>query len=416
MVNCEVRRMLKSVTVSVYCLSTLFILFFSIHAIEKWPGLWAPATISLACLLPAFLVISGNGSRLIREKWPVEIKFVLVIVVLGVLNVCFSEARGTSLKGMGLFLMSGPMIFATTFFLFSSRPAQKAFILMSTISFIALVLYGVFEFVRSLGVPENSILLFSSNPIPAGSLLILLSSGPLILLFHVQSCREKKVLWTCLLIGAVLVLLIGKRGPILALLVMLFVWGAMRSRGILVLSLIGLVLLSIGFQFRDQIPSRVYSQSLQAQTALVRLEFYRVAWQVVSDKPLFGIGFNAPMTRYISPDYDSKWYPPDAAISFPQMAAGIYTFDNMLLCLMGEAGGMFAVAYIGLLVFLFKKILRAMGMDLETKAQATMLLIVLAGFGVESLTFDSLRYPDLNWEFHSLLGLMAAYCKTTLKV
>ena len=38
---------------------------------------------------------------------------------------------------------------------------------------------------------------------------------------------------------------------------------------------------------------------------------------------------------------------------------------------------------------------------------ASLLLIVVAGFIVHSMTFDSLKYPHLNWLFHSFLGLMA---------
>ena len=35
-----------------------------------------------------------------------------------------------------------------------------------------------------------------------------------------------------------------------------------------------------------------------------------------------------------------------------------------------------------------------------------LLLIVLLGFLAHSMTFDSLKYPHLNWVFHSFLGLL----------
>ena len=69
---------------------------------------------------------------------------------------------------------------------------------------------------------EEKILLFSSNPIPAGPLLIPLSTGPLVLLSRAKSRWEYWPLIIGLTLGALVIILLGKRGPILAILVMTF--------------------------------------------------------------------------------------------------------------------------------------------------------------------------------------------------
>jgi hypothetical protein len=36
-------------------------------------------------------------------------------------------------------------------------------------------------------------------------------------------------------------------------------------------------------------------------------------------------------------------------------------------------------------------------------------LLVLLGFAIHSLSYDSLLFPSVNWLFHVQLGLMAGY-------
>ena len=126
----------KNFTISVYFLSTLFMVFFSVHAVQKWPSLWAQGAISLACILPAIMVLFKVAPDLIRnEKWPIENKLVLIIVVLGIINICFSENQFASLKGMGLFLMSGMLAFSVSYSLFNSKQAQKRFFYLCSFAF-----------------------------------------------------------------------------------------------------------------------------------------------------------------------------------------------------------------------------------------------------------------------------------------
>ena len=289
MVKIEVSKLKENPSFLAYCFFTLFMIYFSTSAIQTWPNLWAQVTISLACILPVILAIIKNFSNIIqRKKLPVEIKFVLIIIVMGILNIYFSEDRQASFKGMGLFLMSGIMVFSFTFFIFRSEPKQMIFLYLCTICFFTLIVFGIFEFAQQINYPGKRILLFSSNPIPAGSLLILLSSGPIMLFAQTKPRWEKNAFLICLIMAVLIIILIGQRGPILAILIMASIWAAQRIKRFGIFTLIILILLGVGYQFRDQIPIQYKNQLFKTETVLVRLEFYNVAWQVIKDKPFFG--------------------------------------------------------------------------------------------------------------------------------
>jgi len=407
-INSKITLLNKNFPIFIYFLSTLFMVFFSVHAVQKWPSLWAQGAISLACIFPVIVVLFKIGPGLIiNKKWPVEIKFVLIIIILGLLNICFSENQLASFKGMGLFLMSGVLVFSVSYFLFNSKQAQTGFFYLCSFCFVVLVVFGSLEFAQKINSSEGRILLFSSNPIPAGSLLILLSIGPLILAAQAEN-RWQKFSWgSCLLAGIILIILIGQRGPILALIVMTFI-GVMKCRkGTWVLMLVALASVGFGYQFKDGVPLRFKKQLLNQETVLVRMEYYSIVLDVVREKPIFGLGFNSSLSRFIPYDYESENYSRHSRNSFYRMTKGFQVFDNMLLSFLGEMGCLFTLAYIGLLVYLLKNIYWGGKANFNSQLHVSLLLIVMSGFLVHSMTFDSLKYPHLNWIFHSLLGLMA---------
>lgn len=394
--------------VLVYFFSTLFMVFFSVYAVQKWPSLWAQGAISLACILPAIVVLFKIGPDLIRnKKLRIEIKFILIIIVLGLLNICFSENQFASFKGMGLFLMSGILTFSVSFFLFDSKQTQTGFFYLCSFCFVVLLVFGALEFAQQINVSEGRILLLSSNPIPAGSLLILLSIGPLILAAQAENSWQKFSWGSCLLAGIVLIILIGQRGPILALIVMIFI-GVMKCRkGTWVLMLVAFAVVGLGYQFKDDVSLRIKKQLLNQETVLLRMEFYSIVLDVVREKPIFGLGFNSSLSRFIPYDYETKTYSQHGRKSFYSMTKGFQVFDNMLLSFLGEMGGLLTFAYIGLLVFLLKNMYQGGKANCNSQMHISLLLIVMSGFLVHSMTFDSLKYPHLNWIFHSLLGLMS---------
>ncbi len=382
--------------------------FFSVHAVQRWSGHWAQVAISVACILPAIIVFFKVGPELIKNtKRPLEVKFFLIIVVLGLINICFSENQWESFKGMGLFLMSGILVFAVSYFVLNSRQAQEAFFYIYSFCFCVLLVFGAFEFFQQTRSSGEKILLLSSNPIPAGSLLILLSVGPLFKFVQAEKKGEKVFWGSCLLVGIILIILIGKKGPVLALIVMAFVGVMGFRKASLVLILLPLIIVGIGYQFKNDVPLQYKNQILKLETVLIRMEFYHVALDVVKEKPIFGLGFNSSLSRFIPRDYEAKIYSKQAGYSFYSATKGIRVFDNIFLCFLGEMGGAFTLTYMGLFAYILKNIVLNRENSAIDRVHVSLLLMVIAGFFSHSMTFDSLKYPHLNWIFHSILGLMA---------
>ena len=423
MVANEIRNKIKDYPFFFYSLSTSFMVFLSIYAIQNWPNSWAQISISFACLLTLSATLKRELPNLLKSKiWPVEVKWVLIILFFGSLNVCFSENNWQSLKGMGLFLMSGISVFLTTFFLFQSEKNKEKFFLLCTFYFFILVIYGFFEFYQLLTIPYTRpnpplrILLFSSNPIPAGSILILLSLGPISLLTYFKSGWERNLLISSLVFGILVIILIEKRGPLLGLMLMTFLWAITNRKRLVAFLLTSLIAGGIIYNVKDQIPIELKNRMQNEQTVLVRLEFFFIAIEVLKEKPLFGLGFNSPLSKFIPNDYQAKIFPENKykhktkhnyneKISFINMITGVTVFDNMALTFLGETGGLFSAAYFCLIFYLIKN--KATYCREDEKRRFGLLLIVLSGFLVHSITFDSLKYPHLNWIFHSFLGLLA---------
>ena len=168
-----------------------------------------------------------------------------------------------------------------------------------------------------------------------------------------------------------------------------------------------LILVGIGYQLTDKVPSQFKNELLRKETLLVRMEFYHIALEVIQEKPIFGLGFNSPLSRFIPSDYEPKTYPIRGDNSFTGMVSGVHVFDNMALCFLGETGGFFTMAYIGLGIYLILKTLVFRKRHSENYVQTLLIIAVLAGFIAHSMTFDSLKNPHLNWIFHSLLALIA---------
>jgi hypothetical protein len=81
------------------------------------------------------------------------------------------------------------------------------------------------------------------------------------------------------------------------------------------------------------------------------------------------------------------------------------TFENIFLALLVEMGGLFSSIYFGGLLYIMVESLKSRRSPSKDIVVVS-LLSVMIGFLFISCTFDTLRFPNLNWIFHSLLGLM----------
>ena len=129
--------------------------------------------------------------------------------------------------------------------------------------------YGIFEFVGQINTSGKRILLFSSNPIPAGSLLILFSIGPLFLSAQTSNRNGRLFGYSCLTAGVLLLILIGQRGPLLALVLMVLLGAIMCRKGGWVLILATLLLVGMGYLFKENFPPLYKKQLSKKETILV---------------------------------------------------------------------------------------------------------------------------------------------------
>ena len=63
--NSQPNNNLPVITCSI---STLFMVFISVHAIQKWPSTWARAATLLACILPALAVLVNKRQNRFKIK------------------------------------------------------------------------------------------------------------------------------------------------------------------------------------------------------------------------------------------------------------------------------------------------------------------------------------------------------------
>ena len=143
------------------------------------------------------------------------------------------------------------------------------------------------------------------------------------------------------------------------------------------------------------------------RSIIFRLENYSLAAHIFLKNPLFGIGLHSPFKDHIK-DYSLKITNDRMYYNFIKEKK---TLENIILCGFVEMGGLFAVTYIGFIIYLLRNLFLVTRNKPEKRLRAILLLIPLAGFFVHSMTFDSLIYPHLNWLFHSYLGLMANFDK-----
>ena len=75
-----------------YLVSTVFMVFFSVSAIHNWPDQVAQTTIFIICITTILLVcFQYLPNSIPRKNWPKELKLVFIILILGLLNIFFSE-------------------------------------------------------------------------------------------------------------------------------------------------------------------------------------------------------------------------------------------------------------------------------------------------------------------------------------
>jgi O-antigen ligase len=405
---------LDSWALNIFCLSTLFIVVFSVQAINSWSTAKVWASILTASMLPAGMVILMHAPAWYNaKKIPKEILWVLLIFICGLISSFEADNQWHTLKSMSLFVLSGPVIFLVTLYLFESTRNQTVFLWLASLGMLGLGFFGVYE--NNFNNPQDGyrgILLFTQNPLPAGALLILLTVSPMILLSRERSRGLKTLLSLCLMFSVVLIILLEKKGPILGLVVAMLVLFLLNNPKYFKLFL-GLAFV-VGFLIQFSIPTLIkYKTVFEDQFSVsVRLENYFFGLHVFKENPVLGIGFKADVAQYFD-DYNLRFNHNIPVYNYKRSILSNQAYENIILTFMVELGGLFSTVYFGGIIYMLAVSFKKLRAPPQKKLVSVLIISVLVGFIVTSLTFDTLKYPQLNWLFHSILGLLMNISKKT---
>ena len=104
--------------------------------------------IIFACILPSGMVILRHIPNWFKSKaLPIEIKWILLILLLGLLSSTFSQNQWATLKSTILFIFSGPLIFISTKLLLRQEKDREMFLLITSLILFSIGCFGLYEYI-----------------------------------------------------------------------------------------------------------------------------------------------------------------------------------------------------------------------------------------------------------------------------
>ena len=358
--------------------------------ISPWLMLW---------LAYSWQVVANREHRL-------EIILVISIIILGIVNVYLSDSPSKSLSPMRTFLLTGIFALWVSMFLLTDQPRRQVFDWFCAGALAVIALGEILTWLVRGNCGPGVFQVFALHPIPLGTLLLLLSPGPVRLILS-KNYTAKLLGWLLVLLAGGLIFLTHKRGTMLAVAAMLAVGMVYfgRRRRYLIFSIILAVSLIVPLQ-AWRMYARLDPNIPHYGSILNRLELYPFALHIWKTHPIMGMGLRAfTHARYLG-DYQQRNQDlPD----FPQAVAKLQTFDNMLITAGVELGSLMTLVYLGLVMGIGLKYGRKLWSSPESSGLGWYRALVLLGFAIHSLSYDSLLFPSVNWLFHAQVGIMAGY-------
>jgi hypothetical protein len=330
-----------------------------------------------------------------------------LIVSLGLLIVSLisgwasSTAQDSSLRVMAL-VASGLGGFWSARILLNSAPRQRMFAWLCTACLAGIIVLSLWDYPDTGRV--DYFLYTRSHPLI--QMLLLLAVGPMSLVSRKRAASS--MLGVAVLVGSYVTLyLIGvddTRSAVLipvALLGVLAVLAAFRSR--LVPAALVLLLVTSAVVAHYAVYTAPRGLLLYQE---YRLESYPFSWHIAKKHPVLGIGLRTPRDEFVK-DYSIS-HPDYPDHEFAREVAFLVTSENVFLTLMVGLGLPFIVLYAFALIVLLWRLVRLVlrPPSEEVVFHPLVLFLPLVGSLLHSLTTDVLLYPQINWYFHILLGLI----------
>ncbi len=338
------------------------------------------------------------------HRW--EILLIVSIIILAIVNVPLSDSPSKSLTPMRNFLLTGIFALWSSMFLFSDPRRRQVFDWFCA-GALAVILPGeIIVWLLRGNYGPHVFQIFTLHPIPLGTVIILLSPGP-VRLIATKNFPARLFGWLLVLLGVILIFLTHKRGTWLALAAILLVSiiYLARRRRYLILTLLLLVALFVSLETRRQL-ARLEPNIPRYGSVLHRLELYPFALHIWRIHPFMGIGLRAFNHENYLAGYQQHI---KSLGDFPKRIVTLQTFDNTLLTSLVEFGTVMTLFYLALFTLILVKYCRSVRSSPESSPLDWYRVLVLLGFAIHSLTYDSLLVPPVNWLFHVQMGILAGY-------
>jgi O-antigen ligase len=358
-------------------------------------------------LFPWLMLWLAYSWQVITEKeHRLEIILMVSIIILGVVNTSLSGFGSKSVDTMRTFLLTGLLALWASMFLLNDLRRRQLFDWFCAGSLGVIILVEMIVFMVQGKNGPGVFQVFFLHPIPLGSVIILLSSGPTRLIVSKNS-TARLLGGLLVLLSSILIFFANKRAAWLAVVVMLTVWMLylVRRRRYLVISLLLAIALILPFEAHRRF-ARLDPNIGRHVTILHRLELYNFALHIWKFHPFMGIGLRSFTHDKYLPDYHLR---NQELHDFNRGVAKLQTLDNMLLTGFVEFGTLMTLLYLGLVLCILAKYCRRLRSWPESLPLDWYRVLVLLGFALHSLTYDSLLFPPVNWLFHVQLGIMAGY-------
>lgn len=333
------------------------------------------------------------------------------IIILGMLNVIYSDNPPKSRLAMERLLLTGVLATWVSMFLINNQQRRNIFNWFCCGCMAIIILFEFIAYTPPTGPLHYNGLanIFTLHSIPLGTLLILLSMGPL----HLILSKNRPIRTAGYLVaglGGILIFLSQKRGTFLAIAAMVLIWGLYRSVRVRYLAAGALLAILLLIPLKGGGILKSLNPDIPSQASILqRFELYPFALHVWKQHPMLGIGL-----RSLTHDKYLETYNQDNKHlnSFSYSVKKLQTFDNMFVTSFVELGTLMTLVYFWLIILIFIKYWQKLRSYQQPPREDFYRLLVLLGFAIHSMTYDSLVFPPINWLFHVNLGIMAAYNTT----
>jgi O-antigen ligase len=393
-----------------FCLTCIVVAFvqpylFTVygHQADTYGGLLCAVSLMMAVAAARTIGVSLNPSYLVIS---------LVLLLLAMISGAHSSTPVASSIRSFFLMASGLGGFWCSQILLQSESGRRAFKWICTailVGYLAISLLTYFVWGKTI---HN---LIDPNPNTLIIRILLLSLGPIALIGARKPISVIfGILLLCLSYVALLVDAIGFNRFIHTMSIIILVswllisvfgrWTKMQLALVLAAGAVTIVTAVYVFS-----PLNVKLQTIMNDhRTRYRFESYQFSWHIAKQHPVFGIGLETRLTKFLW-NYDSKLTGWPNRQFFTDMVNRINSPDNMYLAFMVYLGLPFLLVYIFALLALLWKLLRiswrpppAFGIH-----PLAILIPVVASL-MHFVDLDALLYGDINWYFHILLGLIPA--------